>query len=151
MQQMPWSMSLCVGMSASEAPRYWMVPVFGARKPHTVLITVDLPAPLSPIRPLTRPLCTSRDTSRSTSMSRSYPAVMRSSRRSVSDMARAAEIGLDHGAVLEHLASRPHRHQSPCVDTGCAMAQLHHDRHVMAHEQKGLPLCIAPPDERGQD
>jgi hypothetical protein len=69
MQQMPRSISRCVAMPAIDSPWNSIVPAFGASNPQIVLTSVDLPAPFSPIRPLTCPACTASETSRSTSMS----------------------------------------------------------------------------------
>ncbi|MCY1382121.1 hypothetical protein D9M69_701060 [compost metagenome] len=44
-------------------------PDFGGRKPQMAFMSVDLPAPFNPIRPLMRPASTVSDTLRSTSMS----------------------------------------------------------------------------------
>src|SRR3982074_160819 len=58
-------------------------PVLGLRKPQIAFITVDLPAPLSPIRPVIEPASTVRLSDRKTSISPTYPAVTSSSMRTL--------------------------------------------------------------------
>jgi hypothetical protein len=51
--------------SAMRSPSISIVPAFGATVPPRMFISVDLPAPFSPIRPTISPPSTDRDTSRS--------------------------------------------------------------------------------------
>src|SRR5947207_5760382 len=51
--------------NASLRPSIWIVPVLGGKLPAMTLTSVDLPAPLSPMRPTTSPACSASDTSRS--------------------------------------------------------------------------------------
>ncbi|MBN9014625.1 MAG: hypothetical protein J0H25_16665, partial [Rhizobiales bacterium] len=55
MYQMPHALSLCGSSPVMSLPSYITLPAFGLRKPQIAFITVDLPAPLSPIRPVIRP------------------------------------------------------------------------------------------------
>src|SRR6476619_7091348 len=149
MQQMPRSMRRWGSMPAMDSPSSSMRPALGARKPQMVFTTVDLPAPLRPMRPLISPAFTSRETSRSTSMSWSYPAVTPSRSSSGSAMGAAPEVRLDHRGVLQHFARGALGDEAPGVHARGAMAEIHHDRHVVAHDEEGVALCVARADERG--
>src|SRR5438105_6859643 len=147
MQQMPRSMRRCGARPAIDSPWYLMAPDFGARNPQTVRTTVDLPAPLSPMRPLTRPAWTWSETSRSTSMSWAYPAVTLSTSSISSCMAAASEIRLDHRGVLQHGARGARGDEASRVHADGAVAEVDHDRHVVDHDDERVALRVAAANE----
>src|SRR5690606_7120845 len=163
MYQSPSSIMVCGPLPVISRPPRVMRPLLGVRKPHSAFMSVDLPAPFRPIRPLIRPAWTSSDTLRRTSMSPRYPAVTPSMESSGPDMSASlvmflllvlgvrAEIGLDHGAVVEHLLGRAVGEHLAVVHAHRTPAQLHHHRHVVAHEDEGLSVRVALANEGRHD
>jgi hypothetical protein len=66
---MPRSTSVCGAMPVMSAPSKVTVPLEGRTKPQTVFISVDLPAPFRPMRPVMRPASMRIERSRRTWMS----------------------------------------------------------------------------------
>src|SRR4051794_39226680 len=124
-----------------------MRPAAGRTNPLMVRSSVVLPAPLAP---RTAVIVRSSTCSDTPSSARTAPYVVTtSSTESIADLPRRhlggvgvdvlAEIGLEHRGVVSNLGGRAGRDDAAEVEDDDPVAHLHHEVHVVLHEQDRHP------------
>src|SRR4029079_1924713 len=125
---MPRCARWCVWMLRKSRPSKVSAPLPGLRMPMMVFMSVVLPAPLRPMRPVIEPGARSRDTSR-----RTCTAAMDTLRRWTLSMT-ARDIAA-HILVGERGLRRRIGDDAAVVEGKYALREPAHDLHVVLHEE----------------
>src|ERR1051326_345693 len=127
---MPSEALSCVGMRSRSRPSHATLPPEALSRPITLFMSVVLPAPLRPMRPVIEPPGTSSDTSR-----RMRIAAIDTLRRSIRSMAA------DHVAPDLRIAQRRLRRgvgdDAAVVEGEHALREPAHHLHVVLDEEHG--------------
>src|SRR2546421_1135439 len=152
----PWRTKSQAPWPFTGLPRYSMSPAATGWMPVMAFSVVVLPAPFAPMRLTSSPSRTSNDTPltawmppyatlRPVTLSRVF-AIARSSVSFVT----GAEVRLDHLLVALHVVRRAFGDLLAVVEHRHAVAQAHHQLHVVLDEQDGAAVLADAVDELTQ-
>src|SRR6185312_14049992 len=122
------------GSASIGAPSRRIVPLSGRSSPETAFASVDFPAPLAPSKVTISPRSSVRSISSST---RWWPYPTATDLSSRSGMMLLSEIGFDHAAVALDLRRSAGGDNRAGIDHDDAVGDIHHQRHVVLHDQHG--------------
>src|SRR2546425_7908604 len=111
--------------------------------PQTARRVVVFPAPLAPRMVVMPPVSTAKCRPWSTLIPPYCACRLSASRRAGMGSVLASEVGLDHVRVLLDLGGRALRDLPPEVEHDHAVGDLHHEAHVVLHEEHGHAPLIA--------